>query len=141
MKNRFLKDVCSCVVCIVALFHFNNCTYQKKSSINPEIECSQLIPDTVSFKNDVLPLLGNNCSLAGCHSGPLPSGGLNLEPARAYIQLSRKGSGYIDTINPTRSVLYSSLVSKTNPMPPTGNLSDCDIELIATWMQQKAKNN
>jgi hypothetical protein len=99
------------------------------------------LPDTVSFQGHIVPLLSQNCALPDCHSGNSPQGNLNLEAAKAYSQLMKKGSGYIDTIRPQNSVLYSSLVSVTDPMPPTGKLNSCDIQLIVNWMAQKAKNN
>ena len=118
-----------------------SCVNHKREEVNPEINCNTVLPETVSFNNHVLPLFGKNCSLSGCHSGNSPAGNLNLEPAFAYSKLSKRGSGYIDTLKPEKSVLYSALVSVSNPMPPTGNLAKCDIELIRKWMLQKAKNN
>ncbi|HEU4717713.1 MAG TPA: c-type cytochrome domain-containing protein, partial [Bacteroidia bacterium] len=82
-----------------------------------------------------------NCNTAGCHSGTSPAGGLNLEPANAYAQLTSHQGGYIDTLHPEFSLLYSQLISTTTPMPPTGKLDDCTIKLVLKWIQQKAKNN
>ena len=123
------------VICCVS------CVNHKTEEVNPVEDCSKIIPQTVSFNNDILPLLGKNCSLSGCHAGNSPTGNLNLESAVAYNKLSKRGSGYIDTLKPERSVLYSSLVSTSDPMPPTGKLDKCDIELVRKWMLQKAKNN
>ena len=79
--------------------------------------------------------------MAGCHSGSNPKGNLNLENSESYEQLWRKKSGYIDTLNPSLSVLYASMNSSSNPMPPAGKLDNCTVELILRWIQQKAKNN
>jgi hypothetical protein len=115
--------------------------YRHEEGMTPAVDCSKVIPDTVSFSKNVQPILTNNCAITNCHSGPSPEGKLNLEAANAYSQLMKKGSGYVDTINPQISVLQSYLQSKSNPMPPTGNLDECSIELISQWMKQKAKNN
>lgn len=118
------------------------CRYDKYEQVEPAKEvCLPVLPDSVSFSKHIIPLLNKNCNTSGCHSGLSPEGKLNLEPAVAYSKLSKKGSGYIDTINPKNSVLYSAVVSASNPMPPTGRLDDCSIELIYKWMQQKGKNN
>jgi hypothetical protein len=106
-----------------------------------EKDCNMANPDTVLYSKNIQTLFTANCSLSGCHSGSSPQGGLNLETGLSYPELLKKGSGYVDTLNPERSVLYSSLVSTTQPMPPMGNLDKCDIELIKKWMLQKAKNN
>ncbi len=111
------------------------------SCTNNKVDPSCSLPDSVSFQTHILPIFRQNCSLSGCHSGTSPSANLNLEDAVAYAKLSKKSAGYIDTINPKNSVLYASMVSISNPMPPKGNLDTCTIHLIIRWMEQKAKNN
>ena len=108
----------------------------KKEKAKNEV-CTTL--ETVSFKNDVQPIFNQNC--VSCHSGASASGNLNLEASVAYQNLSDPKSGYLDTINPTYSLLYASMISTSNPMPPNGKLSHCATDLILKWIQQKAKNN
>ncbi len=115
------------------------CTYRNLEDIRPS--CSETIVDTVSFSRDIQPILTANCSRSGCHSGNDPEADFNLEASVAYAQLLEPGSGYVDTINPKISVVYSALVSRSQPMPPTGRLDQCSIDLIEKWMKQKAKNN
>lgn len=98
-------------------------------------------PAAVSYSNDVQKLFDQNCNTAGCHSGSSPAGGLNLEASVSYSELMQSGSGYIDTINPNYSLLYAQMNSASNPMPPSGKLSSCKLDLIMKWIQQKAKKN
>ena len=98
-------------------------------------------PQTVSYKRDIQPIFNTNCANSGCHSGKKPAGSLNLEASVAFANLSDSKSGYIDTVNPTASLLYTSMTSVTNPMPPNGRLSKCSTDLILKWIEQKAKNN
>ena len=115
--------------------------YYNKAEVNPATaECKEVIP-TVSFSKDINPILTANCANTSCHAGNNPEGNLNLESSKAYASLLKKGSGYVDTIHPKSSVLYSSLTSITNPMPPKGALSACDLKRIEIWMKQGAKNN
>ena len=65
--------------------------------------------------------------------------GANLDVS--FENISDSKSGYIDTVNPTASLLYTSMTSVTNPMPPNGKLSKCTTDLILKWIEQKAKNN
>lgn len=116
---------------------FYSCTYDKVSVIKPS--CNT--PATVSFNNDILPIFQNSCSTSGCHTGTSLAGNLNLEAGHAFISLMKPGSGYLDTINPNYSLLYSQMKSASKPMPPSGNLDDCKTSLILKWIQQKAKNN
>ncbi len=121
---------------IVSLLLLVSCVKDKGLPVADEC------PDrNVSFKADVQSLFDTHCNIAGCHSGPNPSGNLSLEADLSFDQLSRKGKGYVDTINPSFSVLHSQVNSIYNPMPPSGNLPACDIKTIYNWMAQGAKNN
>jgi hypothetical protein len=113
-----------------------SCSYEK---VEPQGSCE--IPDNVSFSNDIQPVFDEHCNTAGCHSGGNPKGNLNLEASKSYAQLWNKKSGYIDTLNPQFSVLYASMNSSSNPMPPNGKLDKCELDLVLKWIQQKAKNN
>ena len=122
----------------IAVIIFYSCSYHK---VDLTPACS--IPATVSFKNNILPIFRTYCNQSGCHSGSMPAGHLNLEDSVAYAQLMKSGTGNIDTINPSASVLYAQMNSSGGAglMPPTGKLDDCTLQLILTWIQQKAKNN
>lgn len=106
-----------------------------KQSVEPAV----VIPDTVSFSRDVLPVFSRDCSLSGCHSGANPTGNLNLSASVAYGQLWKQKM--IDTLHPEQSVLYIQLNSVSDPMPPSGRLPAGTIALIYKWIQQKAPNN
>lgn len=96
-------------------------------------------PETVSFSKDIVPIFNQYC--VSCHSGTSPSANLNLEQSAAYAQLTKAGKGYIDTLTPAYSVLYASINSSANPMPPTGKLDKCQLDIVLKWITQKAKNN
>jgi hypothetical protein len=117
------------------------CTYHKGEAVNPA-GCTTAISN-VSFSAEIQPILTTNCATAGCHSGNNPEGNLNLEASKSYAALSKPGKGYIDTNNPKFSVLYSSLVSTSDPMPPLGQqpLSACDLKRIEIWMSEGALDN
>ncbi len=136
---RFLIYSNLCLMMMVVLLS-HACTYNKPD-IKPAVNCASTMPQVVSFTRDIKPILSSNCATAGCHSGSTPEGNLNLEPSLAYSQLKQSGTGYIDTTDPKGSVLYSSIVSVSDPMPPLGKLDPCSIELILKWMQQGALNN
>jgi hypothetical protein len=130
-----IKNINLYCVCFV-LVSCCSCTYKKAEL---KVEC--VLPETVSFNHDIQPIFNAHCNTAGCHSGGTPQGGLNLEATVAYAQLVNNGSGYIDTLNPTYSVLHASMNSTSSPMPPTGKLDKCTTDMVLKWIQQKAKNN
>ncbi|MEY4937494.1 MAG: hypothetical protein RIS64_3853 [Bacteroidota bacterium] len=98
-------------------------------------------PSIVSFSREIQPILNQHCNTVGCHFGTQAAGRLNLESSVAYAQLMKSGKGYIDTLMPTQSVLYSAMNSTSNPMPPKGKLEDATLALILKWIAQKASNN
>lgn len=125
----------SVLIGLLCVFSFS-CTYEK---VEPATACSS--PAVVSFSKHIQPVFDTHCNMAGCHSGTNPKGNLNLEKSVSYSQLWRTKSGYIDTLNPKISVLYGSMNSTSSPMPPSGKLDKCTINLILRWIEQKAKNN
>ncbi|MFN8144451.1 MAG: hypothetical protein U0073_08540 [Bacteroidia bacterium] len=137
MKKYRTRKLIPVILIIVTGVYFQSCYYYHLES-RP---CQLTEPEQVSFRTDILPVLRTNCSLSGCHSGGSPSGHLNLEDSLAYTELSRSGSGYINTTTPTHSLFYSQLISTSQPMPPTGRLDDCTVHLILKWIQQGALNN
>ena len=116
---------------------FSSCS-SDKLEIAP---CASEIPATVSFQKNILPLFHATCSLSGCHTGAFPQAHLNLDDSVAYSQLWKPGKGYVDTINPNFSVLYTRLTDVNRPMPPAGRLDACKIQLILKWIQQGGLNN
>ncbi len=126
-------------IVISGLLITTGCVYNK---VEPEKQnCNSQIPAIVSFKNDIQPIFTQNCALGSCHSNSRKLANFNLEEGFAYAQLMEPGSGYIDTIQPNFSLLYASMISVSNPMPPNGKLNDCEIEIVLRWKEQKAKNN
>ena len=136
LKKHFIQAISGAII-IASDIVLCGCKHDKV----PEIIHSCNFPEKVSFNNDIIPVLKNSCSTSGCHTGLSPAGNLNLDDSVAYKKLMKHGSGYIDTINPNYSLLYSQMISSSTPMPPSGKLSDCKILLVLQWIQQKAKNN
>ena len=121
------------------LFSWVACTNNKANPAPAKVVLP--LPDTVSFHKDIQPIFTNNCNNEGCHSGNIPSNRINLDSSFAYSQLTKGGSGYVDPINPQNSVIYVSIISVSNPMPPSRKLSDYNIQVVLKWIQQGAKNN
>jgi hypothetical protein len=120
---------------------FASCTFYSKEQKFPVVGCNAANIPSVSFSKNVIPIFQQNCATSNCHNVATHAGNLILDSAQAYTALLQTGKGYIDTLNPRSSLLYSQLISTVSPMPPTGKLDDCSIEIILKWMQQKAKNN
>ncbi|MES2388330.1 MAG: hypothetical protein V4543_10035 [Bacteroidota bacterium] len=129
--------------CLRTAFFATACLFLPacKPKANENAACFSAIPDSVSFRLHIQPILKTKCALAGCHTGSSPGGNLNLDSALAYAELTNRRSGYTDTISPKTSLLYSTLISVSPTMPPTGRLPDCQIEAFRKWMAQKARNN
>ncbi len=103
---------------------------------------------------------GHGCTSATCHSGPLPSGGLDLSPAVAYDNLIDQPPQSVSTeqfpglarVIPTykgRSLLWLNLAAFTQPelwtaplrpMPLGGfaPLSFEELELVQLWIEHGA---
>ncbi|MFM7682217.1 MAG: hypothetical protein ACKO7P_05675 [Bacteroidota bacterium] len=117
MKNSFF--ITALLIACIAIV---SCTKDKVGGgiPYPELICS----DTVSFNNDVLPIIQNNCT--GCHdnqNGYTFTNHQNISSNYAAIVGSMKGVGY-------------QLMPKGGPALP-----DSLIVKIQCWVNQGKKNN
>jgi hypothetical protein len=123
-----------------------SCTYRKKEFPVSPIQNNGLtngnsLPDTVSFALHVLPILRTECATSNCHSGNAPASNLNLENDKAHAQISNSYRGYLNTTQPTNSLLYNLLTTNgSKRMPPNKKLEQIQIDLIVKWMAQGALN-
>ena len=84
----------------------------------------------VDYGSDIQPIFDNNC--INCHDSSNPAGGLNLLSYNDFMP-----SNVIISGNHSESELYDRITrdeSENGDMPPTGSLSQDDIDLIAQWI-------
>ena len=94
-------------------------------------------PDTVYFKQKILPLIVSNCAMSGCHDAISKKEGVILTD---YTNIIKE----VSTKNPTSSKLYTSLLETGEdrmPPPPMAAFSKENIAMVLTWIKQGAKNN
>ena len=137
MKNKLLTGLG------LLMMWCAGCTYRNEQDLYPQggAKCQSDTVTVVSFSQHIQPIFRQNCALSGCHNSISHEGGLNLDSAFAYQNLFATGSGYIDTTDPTSSLLYSQMRSVSLPMPPTGLLDSCTTKMVLKWITQKALNN
>lgn len=101
-------------------------------------------PEVVYFEQDVLPILQSSCGYSGCHDAATAEEGIVLVSYASMM--NSEESNLVVPGQPQNSELYEVLV-KDNPdklMPPPGEggpLSQEQIDLIWTWLEQGAVNN
>lgn len=96
--------------------------------------------DSVYFVNDILPLIGSNCAINGCHDAISAQKGVILTDYDNIIN-----TGDVEPEDPESSDIYE-VITETDPdkrMPPlpSSALSSTEIELIELWIKQGALNN
>ncbi|NNC94231.1 MAG: hypothetical protein HKN92_01635 [Chitinophagales bacterium] len=96
-----------------------------------------IIPDTVSFSQDIMPIFDESCNTSGCHV----SGGVSPDLTLASAWFELWIFGYIDTANATSSGLYQVMNSESDPMPPNGKLPEDKVQLVLAWIEQGALDN
>ena len=114
---------------ILAVFFISSCTSENKDHLVPPGCKTDSADYQVSYKNDISPILADNCY--GCHGNgnDAGSGGINLQDTTTLNKYINDGQ------------LIANITHKSkNPMPPppAQMLSDCDISLIEVWIQQGA---
>jgi hypothetical protein len=119
------------------------------SSILSLMSCSKdvtlIIPNneevtqTVSFKDNLVPMFTKNCALSGCHN----TGGLkpDLSADKAFSAISN--GNYADLTTPENSLIYLWLTGKKGTSMPVGAANNPDNinQFVLAWIKQGAKNN
>lgn len=121
-----------------------SCEHKPKNEIGPDnntaADSSNCHPDTVYFVNSILPLINTTCAQDGCHDSATQKAELRLDNYNAIMS-----KGKIIPGNPNdgdfMEVIRSTDPGKRMPPPPASPLSQDQINMIAKWIQQGAKNN
>lgn len=96
-------------------------------------------PDVVYFELDVLPILRSNCAKSGCHDANTAQKGVILESYESIM-----ATGKIEPFNLNDSEVYEVIVEtdpdKRMPQPPNARLTSEQVNVIASWILQGAKN-
>lgn len=124
-----MKTILKTIFCFLALATTLSACYYD------EIAGFEGLPANASFKNDVSPILVNNCTAAGCHDAQGSHKPI-LVAESAYNELIQ--GNYLNTIEPAKSHLY---VELNSGMPPAGPLSVNEMKIILGWITDGAKNN
>jgi len=108
---------------------------------------------SVSFKNDVAPVLAGACTAAGCHAGMKPKEDLALDATKAYAELVNVTASQcggkrklVAPGSPSSSYLLQKLlnvdVCTGTQMPKAGqSLPQKQLDAISSWICSGAPNN
>lgn len=122
--------------CLFGIFGIASCSKDE----GPLIIIDPTVPiDSVKFGSQIQPIFDNHCT--SCHN--VTHNKLNLETCCSYDQIFLTGfsAPYVNTSNPTSSLLHTYLLGVPMLMPPMGAISDPEIELVRLWIEQGAVNN
>ena len=89
------------------------------------------------FEQQVRPILTENCN--NCHGGNRVRGGLQLISRRGLVLGGDQGSA-IDDQSPNKSLLLKmiSYADANHQMPPSGKLSEQQIDVLTEWVDMNA---
>jgi mono/diheme cytochrome c family protein len=96
-------------------------------------------PDTVYFRNTILPLVVSSCATTGCHDEASHKDGIILTDYASIIR-----TGKIKAGDPNDSEFFETLTDTGDdlmPPPPGTPLGNDQILLIEQWIRQGAKDN
>ncbi len=117
----------------------SNCKHERvfPSTATLSDTCS---PDTVYFKNVILPLIQSNCAQSGCHDDITRAEDVILDTYDNIIN-----TGGIDRGNANNSIFYTVMITpdlgQLMPPPPNQPMTAEQISQVATWINQGALNN
>jgi mono/diheme cytochrome c family protein len=105
----------------------SSCYYDAADEIYPDDPCD--LTD-ITYSKSVAPIINRQCNI--CHNSRLQLGGVTLE---TYPNIKN----YVDNGILIQSILH---IGTAQPMPKGGDqLSECNINIIRTWLDAGAPNN
>ncbi|MBK7214249.1 MAG: hypothetical protein IPH88_13315 [Bacteroidales bacterium] len=110
----------------LGLLLLGGCYYDNEEALYPGTVCDTVSP---SFATTILPIIEKNC--ASCHSGAALSAGLSL-------------SNYNEVKSAVNNNFLLDRVLQLNGssvMPPSGPLTNCNLDQINSWISQGMPNN
>jgi len=123
MKKKFKYIIAGSMMLFIVDMTISACTKDKVQPGPIDSTCA----DTISFANDILPIMENNCT--SCHNAS-NAGGYDLTNYAGVTQNTGK--------------LYGSMVQdgSAESMPKGGNkIADSLLQKVYCWVNQGAKNN
>ncbi len=124
MVPKTIKYITTAFICSIL---FIGCYYDVEEELYPSNDCETA---DMSLATDITPILNNyNCN--GCHSAASNSGSVDLE---GYTALKI----WVDNGVLLKSIKHDG----ASPMPKAApKMAQCDIDKVAAWIQQGAKDN
>ena len=89
-------------------------------------------PQSVSFKNQIIPLVVANCAKSGCHVNGSQKPFMDADQYKNIVN-----GGFVNTIIPDQSQIYTMLNGQMGQYIPSND----DIQLIYDWIRNGAPNN
>lgn len=89
--------------------------------------------DSVCFNTEILPFFVTNCAQSGCHDSKTRADGYDLS---SYQKITSRG---IDLKNPSRSKVYTEMLSEMPPKP-AARIPKAKTDRILKWITEGAKN-
>ena len=124
MKKKFKYLFTAMAVLLTCSLTITSCTRDKVQPAPIDTTCA----DTISFANDILPIMNNNCN--SCHNSSNPSGGFDLS---TYAGVNQNPGKVLSSVRQDGSA---------SSMPQGGNkIADSLIQKINCWINQGAKDN
>lgn len=115
---------------IVLVLSLSSCYYDKGDKLYPDAAICDTI--NMNYTSSIKPILQTNCIDKGCHTTSANFGGVVLEN-----YLGAKASVTGDKL--INALKYISGGAKN--MPPTGKLSDCEINKVEAWIRRGTPEN
>jgi len=104
----------------------NACYYDNEEALYPGTSCDTISP---TYTQTISPIISSNC--LGCHSGSAPSAGLSLD-TYATVKAAVQNKNLRDHLMQQNGFSL---------MPPSGMLSNCNIDKINAWVQDGMPEN
>lgn len=122
MKHQLVLAIVAC------LLVFTGCYYDKEEELYEHYYAANACDTaSVSWQEDIWPLIQGHCATTGCHVAGGTGNGIfsGYDPVKAKVD---NGS-------------FHQRVVVQRSMPPSGSLTECQLQKIQIWLDAGAPNN
>ena len=131
MTNKISTLLLSFIVSV----GLTSCYYDTEEELYPD--SGSVVCDTVSvsYANDIVPIMNSKCSYSGCHAGANAAAGIPLETF----------AGVKEYLDADKARFISSIIWDGNasnmPKGASSKMIDCNINTIKAWINAGYPNN
>lgn len=129
MKSVYLSNI----ILLLTIALATSCTKDQTPIVATEVSCDST---TITFVDDIQPILSSNCTMSGCHNASDHKEGYDFSDYAGVLAGVKAGDANDSKIYETITATDDDIM----PPSPMSALTSAQISMIQTWINNGAEN-